>query len=206
MDDEMLEFKVCNRPILTRDGVDYEKTLCPIADRCKYREIMLKENYFLCCADAIYETLKEEGYFIIRSGRANIVVTPSEIKTKEGFTKYGLKIIIFGDPDSGISNRDEIFITGFRFGIDDVLIEGWPVYTVHENFGNDVKYCIARLITHIRAKDDRLGKEKSKKFIEWLKEIGEALGVEVDENCVFDNTYLLPEKVESKRALIKNEE
>ncbi len=173
-----MEFKVCNRPVRIGENIYYEESLCPIADRCKYREVRL-EHCFFTCADAICATLKEEGYFVVRSGRANIVAIPGEMKTSDGHVVSGLKVIVFGDPDSGISNRDEIFITGFRFGIDDVLIESWPVYTVHEGFGSDAKYCIARLITSIEDKKDKLGEEKVQKFLEWLKEIGEALGFDI---------------------------
>jgi len=48
---------------------------------------------------------------------------PIEMGTKEGHMVSVLRVIVFY-PDSGISNRDEIFITGFGFRIDDVSIEG----------------------------------------------------------------------------------
>ncbi|AIG98456.1 Protein-tyrosine-phosphatase [Archaeoglobus fulgidus DSM 8774] len=181
--EERLELKQCER-VYSGHLISSE---CPIADRCSKD---VDESECVLCCDRIYSTLKDEGYFVIRSGRANIVAIPSRMESKIGEDVLGLKVIVFSDPDSGISNRDEIFIAGFRFGIDDILLNGYPVYTVHGDYGSDVRYCVGRLMVRIMAESFRIGEERAKELAEQLKRIAEVLGEKVDERYLFGNTYM----------------
>jgi hypothetical protein len=186
MDEARLDFKICERPVAEDQ---YEPTPCPIADRCKYKNYRMKAEACICCSDLICTTLKEEGYTVFRSGRAILVVLPSKMKDKRGYDVGGLKVIVFSDPDSSVSHRDEIFITGFRFGIDDILLNRLALYTVHKDFGSEVKYCIGRLvfrIWNVLWKDE----EKVKRLVKQLKHIGRELGEEIDDKHIFGHTYL----------------
>lgn len=106
----------------------------------------------------------------------------------------GLKVIVFSDPDSGISHRDKILIAGFRFGIDCIFLNGQPIYAVHSDYGSDVRYCIGRLMVHIMGESLRIGEEKARELAEQLKRIAEELGERVDERYLFGNTYMRPPK------------
>ena len=158
---------------------------CPIADRCSKD---VDESECMLCCHRIYSALKDEGYSVLPSGRANIVAIPGKIKTRIGDVS-GLKIIVFSDPDSGISHRDEILIAGFRFGIDYIFLNGQPIYAVHSDYGSDIRYCIGRLMVHIMAESFRIGEEKARELAEQLKKIAEVLGERVDERYLFGNTY-----------------
>lgn len=184
-----LDLKPCDRPI--QHG-ETERSLCPIADKCRYKETRLKDCCFLC-SDAIYKTLKEEGYTVIPSGRANFVVLPDfELSRKmdkiQGREIPGMRIIVFGDPDSGVSAKEELFITGDRFGVDDILYaphkSGFlPLKSVHKDFftqEEELKFHIEHLIITIE-RTRKMDKEKEQKYIESLKELGEDLGAKIDE-------------------------
>lgn len=160
-----MDLKPCDKPMHD----ELVRSLCPIADRCRYKETRLEGCWFSCC-DAIYEALKEEGYTVIRSDRANFVVFSDfelsrKLDTVQSRQIPGMRIIAFGDPDSGVSTREELFITGYRFGIDDILYapheSGFqPLRSVHKEFFTKEE----ELKTHI----EHLINE-----IEWLERSGE---------------------------------
>lgn len=67
------------------------------------------------------------------SGKAQEVLKPDMAKKLQMlFGSTGkLRIIIEGDPDSGIGGSNTIEATGYRFGLDDVWIDGKLVDTTH---------------------------------------------------------------------------
>jgi len=56
-------------------------------------------------------------------------------KLRDLFLPKGhLKITVLGDPDAGLGERKDIIrITGYRFGLDDVVINGKTIRTTHGN-------------------------------------------------------------------------
>ena len=206
--------KPCKRPILVGNKVWYDDVFCPIADRCKikdYRDRIFrieakrksffkrspsrirggrrwKPRYYgvIGCSDAIHRTLKKEGYFVVQSGRANIIAMEDKMKDKYGYDVKGIRLLVMGDPDSGVFEMDEVFITGDRFGVDDILVrfnsekKFRPIFSVHGNFSREeeeIAYLIERLLTHLSL---RKQDENVKRYVEFLKEIAEYFGAKVN--------------------------
>lgn len=108
-----------------------------------------------------YHMAKKAGYMTFKLGRATAVVLPGKLIKKieipvENGKKHdvmedeALFIIVFSDPDSAIVDYSVVAITGYRFGLDDVLINGDTYYTVHGNHDGEIR-------THIHALKIALG-------------------------------------------------
>ncbi len=209
--------KFCQRPILTNSGFCYDDVLCPIADRCEMRDYRdkilrieakkkdllkkpfrsirvkkwerwkLRHSRISRCCSAIYRTLKKEGYFVVQSDRANIVALEGKMKDKHGYDVSGIRLLVISDPDSGVFGVDEVFITGDRFGLDDVVVKFYlddkitPLFSVHGSFGREgeITYLIERLLIHLYV---MRGKGDVKRYAGYLKEIAEHFGVKVNFN------------------------
>jgi len=74
------------------------------------------------------------GTCAVLSGNAEKLATPEAIKLLQqlfGSTGY-LRITIEGDPDAGIGGCvNEVLLTGYRFGLDDVIVDGKLLNTTH---------------------------------------------------------------------------
>jgi len=177
-EDERLELKLCQV---------YENTLCPVADRCSLREV--KGEVCFCCADEVRRVLSEEGFFVAGAGRATFVAFPDCLEALDGENYAGLKIVVFSDPDSGICRKDEIFITGFRFGLSDIVLNGFPLYSAFSDYGYDIRYALARLMAEIHCKFHE-DEGKKQRLLDMVSEIGRELNCHVDHRYEFNNTYL----------------
>jgi hypothetical protein len=89
-----------------------------------------------------------------------------------------LRITVTGDPGAGIMYDPAVIdITGFRFGLDDVFIDGQLVQTVHRDPKDVIKYVVKRLerAESILKRDTNVKKiAKAKK--ELIRFIGEKKG------------------------------
>lgn len=57
-----------------------------------------------------------------------------------------LRIVVEGDPDAGLGNcRKEVLMSGYRYGLDDVLIDGKLVETTHGSKTQIIRYFIEQL-------------------------------------------------------------
>jgi|GEM_PF-6927099 hypothetical protein len=216
-----LRLKTCQRPVEVNGKIHYAKTLCPIADRCEMREHRIKKMKIECkiptrlkygtywqmkkirfkkklrrpkstwCCDAIYRTLKKEGFFVVKSGRANIVAIESKERTKDNFDMWGLKLVVFSDPDSGVSTLEEVFVSGFRFGIETLAIKDFKsndyttIFSLSHPFGeeNEVIFAIGRLVAILEHGElnliKKLDKAKRERYINFLKELADELGIQI---------------------------
>lgn len=65
--------------------------------------------------------------------RPGIVFAEEELELLQelfGSTKY-LRVICEGDPDCGFAGKSEVLLTGYRGGLDDVIVESKLLQTVH---------------------------------------------------------------------------
>jgi len=95
--------------------------------------------------------LEEHGILYFKANRAVIVPVPAMMcpDLKEDFTDDVLVLYVFGDPASGCMLCDTVIITGYRFGVDDIILNCQPIYSVHEDYGSTIKYTLEELEKHI---------------------------------------------------------
>ncbi len=200
VEDERLQFKEC-------ESYDY---FCPITDRCTIAE--LKGKVCVRCVDEIRRVLNEEGFSVVPAGRTTVVIVPEVVEGRDGYHYEGARIYVLSDPSSGISRVDELFITGLRFGLTDIIFNGVPVYSVYGSFGNDARYALSRLMASVQWKfmndEGKIADEdRVKELQRMLIEIGRELNCHIDERYAFHGTYTSSfEPVGPRRILIVSED
>lgn len=87
--------------------------------------------------------LKKAGYNVFKAGRSNILVYECK-KFSEKINKNinGVCILVIGDSDSRFNLYDELFISGYRFGLSTLLLNNNVVVDVHGLFGNPEEFVL----------------------------------------------------------------
>lgn len=115
-------------------GLNIELTLDEVKELVDWFEDSTGEIVYIGSDNLIEAILKKGGYIVFRSGRSNIIVVPS-VKKADMFKLEvevpGISVFVIGDPDSGLTVIDEIFISGYRFGADIIRLNGQDLVNVH---------------------------------------------------------------------------
>ncbi|MFA5307580.1 MAG: hypothetical protein WC365_09085 [Candidatus Babeliales bacterium] len=120
----------------------------------------MNKEEFVCAQDIREQELKTQGKTYFRIGRAIFVIEPIYDKdvlikhdTKTDFQKMiqeicgltgYLKVTVEGDPDSGIESRNEVVLTGYRFGLGDIVADGKLLHTTHGDTNRILKNIVER--------------------------------------------------------------
>jgi len=96
------------------------------------------ENILICRlwfesddSEEFAKKLEEHGILYFKANRAVIVPVPAMMWCKEKYFKDVLVLYVFSDPASGCFLHDEVIVTGYRFGVDDIILNDQPIYPVH---------------------------------------------------------------------------
>ena len=90
---------------------------------------------FIGADELIYLVFKKMGCVVFKTGRANVVVTCCSKQSEKFSTEVpGVCLYVIGDPDSGLVSVDEVYVTGYRFGLESLLVNDRPLINVHRFF------------------------------------------------------------------------
>jgi len=91
--------------------------------------------------------LEEHGIHYYELYRSVVVPVPAMLCSdlRRDFIDDVLVLYIFGDPSSGCALYDVLVVTGYRFGVDDIILNGEVISTVHEYYGSAVEYVFSEL-------------------------------------------------------------
>ncbi|MFH1520968.1 MAG: hypothetical protein ABID61_04950, partial [Candidatus Micrarchaeota archaeon] len=94
-----------------------------------------------------------------------------------GYLRRYLRITIEGDPDAGLgSMANEVLLTGYRYGLDDVIIDGKLIDSTHGNKAEIIKNYADYLENNSWCADkDKKLEQKMKRTAKTLRNIAEQL-------------------------------
>ena len=135
--------------------------------------------------DSRENELKKQGYVnlkdkkaYVRIGRSIFIVESIPIITDKwifGFPPEGyLRILVEGDPDAGLGRcTSEILLTGYRFGLDDVIIDGKIFKTVHGDENLLIETLISELELTLKCRAFTFSNhtKQAKKYLNYAKEL-----------------------------------
>lgn len=155
---------------LPKMGINIKVTPQEIKDTVEKYEDEELGVLFIGADDVIYLVLKKAGFNVIKNGRSVILIQKclSE-KTRLGHPIEGVCITVIGDPDSGMLSFNNIFISGYRFGLDTLIVDDNTLVDVHNLFGNKFESLINKLRQEIMA-EAILYAVKNKKNLEEIKD------------------------------------
>jgi len=90
----------------------------------------------------------------------------------------GLAVVVFGDPDSGLRYVDVVVVTGYRFGVNDIILNGQTLRTVHGDSDDVLTNCLRTAKVELAARLVPSGDEKVLRALDHLVEVARLLGVE----------------------------